>query len=159
MIYIFYSADRHCLFCSTSFLHCTVCQCTPFRARHGTSMLHRGHSGWGRFPSFNITTVSWTCQCHKCNRMAVRVTASPLHPSIGKGLGPSFAWNVIRNLLVLSTLLPSPSPSFFPAPPLTIPCWVWWWIDSDHISRSFPHSGCFIRSCYLSWLLHPSLVI
>ena len=52
-----YSASRCRLFRSASFLHCAVRQCILLRDRHGTSMLHRGHCGWGRLHfilTFNI---------------------------------------------------------------------------------------------------------
>ena len=52
-----YSAARCHIFYSAPSLNCEVRQCIPFRACHGTSMPHRGHRGWERFPSSNITTV------------------------------------------------------------------------------------------------------
>ena len=108
---------------SAPLLHCAVWLCDPFRDRHGTSISHRGQHGWGRFTYSIITTVSRTCQCQKCTRMAVRVAACQLHPSTGQGLGPAFSGNTI--LYVLEFLLPtSPSPSC-PWPPLTMPFWVW----------------------------------
>ena len=55
---------RCCRFRSAPLLHCAVCQCIPFKDRHGTKMLHRGHRGWGMLPSSSITMVSWTCRCH-----------------------------------------------------------------------------------------------
>ena len=103
------------LFRPAPFLHYTVRRCIPFRSRHDTIMLHRGHRGWGRFPSSGITTVSRTCRCHKFTRMAVHVTTRTLHPSTVKGLGPAFSGNIILNAMVLSPPLPfssvCPSPS------------------------------------------------
>ena len=51
-------------------------------------MSHRGHRGWGRFPSSKITTVSRTFWCRKWTRIAVLVAARPGHPSTGQLRGP-----------------------------------------------------------------------
>ena len=55
------SAAKLNRFLSAPFLHCTVHRCNPLRERHGTSMLYKGHRGWGRFPSSIMTTVYQTC--------------------------------------------------------------------------------------------------
>ena len=89
------STSRCHIFCFTPLFHCMVRQCIPFRSRHGTIMSHRGHCGWGRFPSSKITTVSQTCRYQKCTSIAIRVATQPLHPSIGQGLGIAFSGNVI----------------------------------------------------------------
>ena len=44
------SADRRLLFHSAPFLHCAMRRFIPFRSRHGSSMSHRGHHGWGSSP-------------------------------------------------------------------------------------------------------------
>ena len=133
------SAVKRRRFRSSPFLHSAVRWCSPFRDRHGSSMLHRGHHGWGRFPSSSITTVYWTCRCQNFIRMAVRVAARTLHPSTGKGLGPVFARNTILNVMG-SSPPPSPSPSF-PNPPLSMLCWVCRCIASNPLAKSFPYSG------------------
>ena len=46
------SATSLCIFHSAPWLHCNVSLCVPFRYFRGTSITHRGHRGWGRFPSF-----------------------------------------------------------------------------------------------------------
>ena len=89
------SASGRCFFCFTPFLHCAVHQCIPFNDRHGTSMSHRGHRGWGRLPSSSTTTVSLTCRCQNCTIIVVRVNARPLHPLTGQVLGLAFAGNTI----------------------------------------------------------------
>ena len=91
------------------FLNFAVRRCILFISLHGTRMSHRGHPGWGRLTSSSITMVSQTCRCQKFTRMAACVTARPLNPSTGQGLGPAFAGNFIRN--ILGSLPPSPSPS------------------------------------------------
>ena len=104
--------------------------CVPFRAYHVTSISHRGHHGWGRFPSSRITTVSMTCRCQKFAIITVCVNACPLHTSTGKGLGPSLVRNAILYVLGLSPPLYHPSPSN-PNLILATQCWVWWCITSD----------------------------
>ena len=71
---------------STPFIYCDVRWCDQLWDCHGTSMLHRGHREWGRFPYYSITTVSWTCLCQKCIRMDVLIATCPLHPPTGQGL-------------------------------------------------------------------------
>ena len=146
-----FSATRRHLFCCATFFHCARRRCILFRARHGTSMSHRGHHGWGRFHFSKITTVSQTCRYQICNPMAVHIAALPLNTSTGQVLGPVFASNIILNVLVLSPQSPSPYLSFCPAPPLATPCWVWWCAASDPIAKSFPHSIHCTRSRCLSW--------
>ena len=64
-------------------------------ARLVTWRSHRGHRGRGRLPSSKITTVSWTCRCTKCTRIAACVADTPGHPSTGHCLLPSFAGKLI----------------------------------------------------------------
>ena len=80
------SANRR-LFHSAPLLHCAVEVCLPFSVLQETSMLHRGHRRWGRFPSSKMTTVSRTCRCIKCTHIAFLVAARPGHPSIGQLYG------------------------------------------------------------------------
>ena len=61
--YLSSSAANLRIFHSAPQGHCAVRLCVPFRAFHGTSMSHRGHRGWGRFPSSNITMVSLIFRC------------------------------------------------------------------------------------------------
>ena len=74
--------------CSAPFLHCAVPRWRPLSAFLGTCRSHRGHRGWGRLPSSSSTTVSWTCRCTKCTRIAVLVTSAPGHPSTGQRRAP-----------------------------------------------------------------------
>ena len=68
--------------------------------RHlGTCMSHRGHHGRGRLPYSSITTVSCTCQCMKCTRIAVLVAKTPRHPVTGHRLVPPFTGNDILYVL------------------------------------------------------------
>ena len=60
---------------------------------------HRGHRGRGRLPFSIITTVSWTCRCTKCTRIAARVANTPGHPSTGHRLLPCFAGKCILYIL------------------------------------------------------------
>ena len=89
-----YAVNRRCLR-SSPFLHCAMLFCDPLKDRHNTSMLHRGHCGWGRLPSPSITMVSCTCQFHKCTLMVIHVAARPLQTSTGQCLGPAFIGNTI----------------------------------------------------------------
>ena len=58
-------------------------------------MLHQAHHGWRKFPSSRTTTMSRTCRCKKCTRIAVLVATRPGHPSTGKFCGPPFAGKFI----------------------------------------------------------------
>ena len=92
--------------------------CSPFRDRYGTSMLHRGYHGWGRFHSSSITMVSRTCRCQKVTLMSVRVASRPLHPSYGQVLGTDLSGDAILNVLgFLPHLTCIP-----PAPSSLLPC-------------------------------------
>ena len=82
------SSTNHRRFLSALFLHCAVPLWDPLGDRHGSIMMHRGHRGWGGLTSSSMTTVSQTCWFQNCTRMAVWVSARPLHPSTGQGIGP-----------------------------------------------------------------------
>ena len=60
---------------------------------------HRGHRGRGRLPSSSINTVSCTCRCMKCTRIAVLDDKAPGHPVNGHRLGPPFSGNDILYVL------------------------------------------------------------
>ena len=111
------STTKWCCFRSAPFLCCALRWFSLFRDRHSTSMLHRGYCGWGRLTSSSITTVSRTCQFQKCIRMSVRVSSHPLHPSNGKGIGPTFARNAILYILRSLPRLPSRPPALNPPSP------------------------------------------
>ena len=59
----------------------------PYSVLQGTSMLHQGHRGWGMFPSSKMTTVSRTCRCIKCTRIAFLVAARPGFPPPSSSTG------------------------------------------------------------------------
>ena len=151
------SAAKLRQFLSAPLFKFAVRLCDPFRDHHGTSMLYRGHRGWGGLPFSSISTVSRTCQCQKCTRMAVRVSTRPLHPSTGKVLGPAFSGN---NILYVLGLLPPPSPSpSCPGPPFSTPFYVCQCAASDPLAKSFLHSGNLTRSYCLSLYILPAPVI
>ena len=67
-----------------------------------------GRRGRGRFPSSNMTTVSWTCRCKNCTRITASVSDTPGHHSTGHCrlppyvkfilyiLGPPVVWGAQR---------------------------------------------------------------
>ena len=65
-----------------------MARCLPFRARQGTSILHWGYRGWGRFPLSKMTTLSRTCRCRKFTNIAVLIAARSIHTSTGNLHGP-----------------------------------------------------------------------
>ena len=76
----------------------------PFNALQGNSMSHRGHRGWGRFPTYKMTTVSRTCRCRKWTSIAVLVAACPGHPSNGQIRGPLLDGKVMWYVRIYSPL-------------------------------------------------------
>ena len=124
------SASRRLLL-SSPLEHCAVAGCRPCRARLGTSMSHRAHRGWGKFPSSRITTVSSTC------RIYVLVATLPGHPATGQLCGPPFAGKVILKLwgpVPVARVLHCWRISD------TLPCWVIIWIDRDPAANNSPHA-------------------
>ena len=85
------SSDSRLLFRFDPLAHCAVAGCCLFILRRETSMLHRWHRGWRRFPSSKMTTVSSTSQCRKWTHITVLVAAWPGHPSTGQLYGPPLA--------------------------------------------------------------------
>ena len=67
-------------------------------------MSHRGHRGWGRFPTYKMTTVSRTCRCRKWTSIAVLVAACPGHPSNGQIRGPLLDGKVMWYVRIYSPL-------------------------------------------------------
>ena len=68
--------------------HCAVARYLLFNTLQRNSMLHRGHIGWGSFPSSKTTTMSQTFWCIKWTYIAVLFAARPGHISTGNLRGP-----------------------------------------------------------------------
>ena len=89
---------RH--FFSAPLAHLVLVACRPFRTTHGTRISQRGHHGWGRLPSSNMTKVYLTCMGNKCTPSTIIVAARPRYPSTGPSCSPTAAGNNIRYIYV-----------------------------------------------------------
>ena len=138
------SASAICrLFRSAPFLHISLAWCLPLSARHRTSMLHREHLGFGRFPSSKMITMSRTCRLQKCIRIAVRVPALPGQTSTGKILGPPLVGKSIRYVCGSPPLAEASQLHRYS---FACPCCVIQWDASDPAAISFPHYPHSTRS-------------
>ena len=133
MLSLNYSSANLRLFCSAPLAHCAVAGCLLNSVCHSNSMSHLGHHGWVVFPSSKMTTVSSTCRCMKCTRIAVLVAARPGNPSTGQLRGPPMDGSTCSTSAAVP-LRPSFSRSIFPLP--------------------LAHS---VTSCALPMILPPSL--
>ena len=115
-------------------------------------MSHRGNQGWGRLPSYIITTVSCTCLWRNCNIITVLVAACPLHPWTGHSLSPPpFGKAILYVWLSLSV----GGISHCHLPPTSIPCCVFRCTASNPTSISSQNSKHFTMTLCLSQYVNP----
>ena len=101
--------------------HWAVARLWLLSATQGTIILHQGHSGWRRFTSSKIITVSQTWQWKEWTRIAVRVAAHPRHPSAGQFLGSSM---IGKAILYVHGYPPWSVVPQCQLPPVAFPCCV-----------------------------------
>ena len=141
------SANRR-LFRSALLLYCAVEGCLLFSVLQGTSMLHRGHRGWGGGSSSKMTMVSRTCRYIKCTRIAILVTALPGHLSNGQICGSPLAGNYMQYVRVSSPMAEVFQIHISSA---ALPCCVILFPANDPATISSPHSLHCIRPFCRSW--------
>ena len=90
-------------FHSAPLYHWAVVMWLPFRASKGTRISQWGPRGWGRFPSYRLTTVALACLCKKCTLRTVLVTNLPLHPFTGQSRSPAALGKDIRYVYGMSS--------------------------------------------------------